>query len=123
VPLIHRHCTATKRKKTSPGLGSKRVKVALELTKHGKLSAFGQVDSEIESNLECTSSLFGKVPGLSQPSVMFPEKFDQSPFKKSGYNCGNSNNHLACASIDWLCQSTTIADIGKYVCHDDEISK
>jgi hypothetical protein len=76
MPLIHHNHTILKRKKNRPGLSSQRIKDALELTKYGKSSDFGRVQSDLECNFERTSSLFGRVPRLLEPSVVSPAKVD-----------------------------------------------
>jgi hypothetical protein len=69
------------------------------------------------------SSLFGKVQRLSQATVVSPEKSNRSPIKKPSSDRNIDNNCLACASINWLSQSATIAEIAKYVPQDDDIPK
>ncbi len=92
------------------------------MLKHGKSSAFKQVDSEVESNLE-PASLFWKSSVFVATLSCVPSKIWSKPLKKTGSDRGNSKNHLACASINWLSWSATIAEIGKYVCHDDELQE
>jgi hypothetical protein len=54
---------------------------------------------------------------------MSPKKSNRSPNKKPGSDRNIDNNCLACASINWLSQSATIAEIAKYICQDDNIPK